>query len=69
MEAVGRSAQPERLLTINEVSDWLRIKVPTLRKRVSHDRIPYTRIGRSIRFRREDIEAWLRENSTTVLRR
>lgn len=55
--------RPEPLLTVLELAGWLRVKVPTIRKRVCHNRIPYLRIGRSVRFRRQDIEEWLQNQN------
>jgi excisionase family DNA binding protein len=50
-------------LTVAELAAWLRVKKSTIRKRVCYRRIPFIKIGRSVRFKREDIEAWLIETS------
>jgi excisionase family DNA binding protein len=57
-------AIPESLLTVEELSDWLRIDESTIRKKVCYRRIPHVKIGRSVRFRRSEIESWLDEQST-----
>lgn len=44
-------------LTIGEVARYLDIKVKSLYVKVSE--IPHYRVGRLIRFRKEDIDAWM----------
>jgi excisionase family DNA binding protein len=49
-----------RLLTINEVADLLGVPVATIyRWRHVGDGPPGYRIGRHVRFRRVDVEAWI----------
>ena len=47
------------LLTIERLSDYLNIKVKTLYVKVEAGEIPHYRIGRLIRFRLDEIDAWL----------
>lgn len=49
------------LLTIEEVSEFLRIPVSSLYRwrSAGSDAPPAIRLGRHLRFRRSDIEAWL----------
>jgi len=47
------------LLTTQELAAWLNIKPSTLRKWVCHKKIPFLKIGGSVRFRKMDIEQWL----------
>ena len=51
------------LLTVSEVSQWLRVKESTIRKWVCYQRIPYLKIGRSVAFSKEHIEEWLKRNN------
>ena len=44
-------------LTIEDVAQYLGIKVKTLYARVS--KIPHYRVGRLIRFKKEDVDAWM----------
>jgi excisionase family DNA binding protein len=53
---------PKPLLTVPDLSQWLRIEESTIRKRVCYRRIPYIKIGRRVLFRQEEIERWLEEN-------
>lgn len=53
---------PEKLLTTDEVATWLCIRRCTLEKARSTrigDFPPFIKVGRSIRYRRGDVEQWL----------
>jgi excisionase family DNA binding protein len=55
-----RSTNDDRLLTISEVSDYLQVPVQTL----YHWRYRGTgpkgvRVGRHVRYRQDDVDAWL----------
>lgn len=60
---------PDKFLTTDEVATWLGIKACTLEKARS-TRIgsfpPFIRIGRVIRYRRGEVEAWLQRHSFNV---
>ena len=47
------------LITIEKLSTYLNIKVKTIYARVEAGEIPHYRIGRLIRFRLDEIDAWL----------
>lgn len=49
----------EQLLNIEEVEKLLNIKKSTLRAWIFGNRIPFIRIGRLIRFKASDLEAWV----------
>ena len=55
----------DKLLTTQEVADYLRLSLQTIRTYVSKGRMPFIRIGRSVRFRRVDIEAWIMAGAGT----
>jgi len=60
---------PEKLLTTEEVATWLGIKACTLEKARSTrigDFPSFIRIGRCIRYRRAEVDAWLRRHSFEV---
>jgi excisionase family DNA binding protein len=46
-------------LTIFELSELTKFKVPTLRKYVLTRKIPFHKINRAIRFKADEIKAWL----------
>lgn len=49
------------LWTANEVIGFLRISQPTLYRWVRQGKIPYCRVGGTLRFRRDEIMAWMKE--------
>ena len=51
----------ERLLTVPEVCNWLRIKRSKLYNLTHKNQIPVIRLHRRMRFRRSAIEQWLAE--------
>jgi excisionase family DNA binding protein len=53
----------ERLLTAHEVAEILGVHVNYVWAEAKAGRIPSISIGRNRRFRREDIERWLEENT------
>ncbi len=53
-------ADDDEILTIKEVAAWLRLAARTLRQWAEVGVIPAFKLGRQWRFRRTDIENWLR---------
>jgi len=51
----------DRLLTTDEVADYLRLDANSVRAMARQKRIPTIRIGRLWRYRRVDIEQWIKE--------
>jgi len=47
------------VLTIDDLSTYLKIPKSTLYKLVREGKVPYQKIGRHLRFRRETIDQWL----------
>lgn len=57
----GRNDVPEPLLTTEEVAAWLRVPAETVRIWRKRNRGPKSiPVGRHRRYRRADVEAWLR---------
>ena len=52
---------PSSVLTIEELSTYLKISKSTLYKLVREGRIPSQKVGRHWRFRKEAIDRWLDE--------
>ncbi len=52
-------------MTIEEASDYLATPVPTLYNRVWRRKIPFVRLGRSIRFDVADLDAFIDENKVS----
>lgn len=63
-QEVGSMSQS--LMSIDEVANWLNLKISTVRYLVFVRRIPYLKLGKSIRFNRLDIEAWLDSNKSQL---
>lgn len=51
----------KRLMTVEEVSDYLRVKRSTVYEWARSGRIPAVKVGRLWRFETEKIEAWVRD--------
>ena len=55
------------LLTPEEVCGILRIKKQRLYEWVHYKRIPHVKVGRFLRFSKEQIELWLNENTYDII--
>jgi len=51
------------LLTINELSEALKISPRTIRQWTHESYIPYIKIGHSVRFDEKQIQTWLAKRS------
>jgi excisionase family DNA binding protein len=52
----------KEFLNINEVSEYLGIKKTTLYFHAENGGIPHYRIGRLIRFKKQDVDQWMEGN-------
>jgi excisionase family DNA binding protein len=64
----------KKLLTISEVATYLNIKEKTIYAKVEAGEIPHYRIGHLIRFKLDEIDAWLvtcieKESDTSAVKR
>jgi len=52
---------PPSFLTNNEAASYIGVKPQTLMlwRMTKRYQIPYTKVGRNVRYRREDLDAWL----------
>lgn len=50
------------VLTIEELSDYLKISKSTLYKLVREGKVPSQKVGRHWRFHKEAIDSWLKNN-------
>jgi excisionase family DNA binding protein len=53
-------------LTAQEAADLLRVQRRSLYRLVQQQRIPYRRVGRAIRFERNELLAWTQPKSSEV---
>lgn len=51
----------DNLLTVPELSEWLKIPQKTIRDWVYKRQIPHKRVGRHIRFKKSEIEHWIKQ--------
>lgn len=52
-----------KLISYSEAAQILTVAEVTLRRWVSERRIPYLKIGRSVRFDIAELEAWIRKHA------
>ncbi|MBW1673725.1 MAG: helix-turn-helix domain-containing protein [Deltaproteobacteria bacterium] len=57
----------EELLTLNELSRYLKISKPTLYKMVEKGNIPALKIANQWRFKKEDISRWIEKQRKFTL--
>ncbi|MCK4351861.1 helix-turn-helix domain-containing protein [candidate division WOR-3 bacterium] len=55
----------EKLLDISQLSEFLSVKQGTIYWWVSIDYIPYYKINRLVRFKKEEIMEWLKKKKHT----
>jgi excisionase family DNA binding protein len=56
-------AQEPAILTIDEAARYLRLSRPKVYNLVAAGDLPAVRVGRSVRIRRDRLEAWIEEHS------
>jgi excisionase family DNA binding protein len=63
MRAAGSSAGPGagRLLTVDEVAQWLQVKPRTIYQWVHEEYIPVIKLGALVRFDQGSVMAWVRK--------
>ena len=68
-----RSATPASttgdLLTVEQAADYLNITTHFTRRLIRERRIPFLKVGRLIRFRRTDLDAYLTTCAVPAVRR
>ncbi len=58
---MGGMGGDDRLLTVNEVAESLRVSTMTVYRMLKSGQLPATRVGRSYRFRLSDVERYLEQ--------
>jgi len=53
----------EQLLKVEQVAEWLAFRPSTVRAYCERGKMPHVRIGGQLRFRREDVAAWIEEHA------
>ena len=52
----------DQLLTLQQVADRLQVSLSTIRRMVDRGDLPFVKVGRNIRVRPEDLEAYIAAN-------
>jgi excisionase family DNA binding protein len=63
------SAAVDRLLTVQELAEFLRLTPKGVYAMVEARRIPFIRVSNRVRFRQSDVLAWLEENRVPSVER
>jgi len=59
----GQISREKQLLSTSEASEFLGIKKNTLYEWIIQKKIPHIKVGRLVKFKREDLEAWLKRRT------
>jgi excisionase family DNA binding protein len=54
------------VMTVSEVAEYLRLNPQTVYRKAKTGELPAVRIGRAIRFRRAELDAWLKAVSVAA---
>jgi len=60
---VRDTEKEQTLMDIKQAAEYLGITVGTAYQWRSQHKIPYIKVGRSVKFRKEELDAWLTQNS------
>jgi len=59
----GQIKKEKQLLDTKEAAEFLGISKNTLYEWIIQRKIPHIKVGRLVKFRREDLEAWLKKRT------
>ena len=60
-EVVGME---DRYLSVDEIAEYLGIKKDTVYKWVAAKRIPAHKVGRLLKFKKDEVDEWIRQGNT-----
>jgi len=66
MEAIETTTVEHKIMTTQEVAEYLRLSEATIYKLAQSGEIPAVKVGRTWRFKRELIDEWLCERSAVM---
>ena len=58
----GKVTPMERLMTLEEVTEYLRLSKDTVYRMANTGKLPASKVGSQWRFRKEDVDQWLEKN-------
>ncbi|MDP8211664.1 MAG: helix-turn-helix domain-containing protein [Candidatus Zapsychrus exili] len=53
----------EELMGVTELSQYLKVNPQTIYNWVSNSKVPYTKVGDLLRFKKSDIDVWLKKKT------
>jgi excisionase family DNA binding protein len=56
---VAEPAEPDEIITLNELAQYLKVHVSTIYKLLKENKIPAFRVGSDWRFSRREIDRWM----------
>jgi excisionase family DNA binding protein len=59
----GKQMVPRKLLNVKEVSGYTGLAPDTIYKMVSQRRIPFTKVGKLVKFDHATLDAWLKQHT------
>ena len=62
----GNQKMTDKLIAVDEVAEYLRVKVTTVYEWAKEGKIPAAKVGRLWRFDREEIEAWVKSRKPSM---
>ena len=68
-EMIQQNSDKQELLTFRETSEWIRVKIPTLRKWAAQRKMPVVRIGRGLRVPASWVRDQIRQGYQPVIHR
>ncbi|MEP6889811.1 MAG: helix-turn-helix domain-containing protein [Nitrospirota bacterium] len=60
-------AQNKRFLNVKEAADYLGLAESTLYTMANQRRIPFTKMGRRLKFDRKELERWIHSHSVVPI--
>ena len=60
------SAMPDKIMTLKEVAEYLRLKEKTAYRHAAEGILPGFKVGGAWRFRKADIDAWIEKNKNSA---
>lgn len=65
--AVERGEPARDVMDVSEAAEYLRVEESWIYKQAQYKAIPYTKVGKYLRFRRKDLERWLTEQAVPAV--
>lgn len=64
-----KETHPEKLMTLQEVADYLQIKERTIYQWAQTGKIPGFKLGSAWRFKKDDLDLWIEEQKRNTPRK